>query len=116
MAAIEAAYEAGAEAKVGIGRYFDLYNHRRPHQALGYSTPSPVFGAPDPLGMWTIRVPRTGRACALVAAQRGEMLAFARNPTGATTKPGDSNCRDDRRSNDDTMTSNPSRNACRDSQ
>jgi putative transposase len=33
------AYEDGAEARAGIGRYFAFYNGERPHQALGYQTP-----------------------------------------------------------------------------
>jgi len=31
------------EAKVGIDEYFDFYNHRRPHQSLGYRTPAEVY-------------------------------------------------------------------------
>jgi putative transposase len=33
------AYDNAADARKGIGRYFDFYNHERPHQALGYQTP-----------------------------------------------------------------------------
>ncbi len=33
------AYDTPQEARAGIGRYFDFYNTRRPHQALGYQTP-----------------------------------------------------------------------------
>ena len=32
-------YDSMAEARRGIGRYFDFFNHERPHQALGYQTP-----------------------------------------------------------------------------
>lgn len=32
-------YDTPQEARAGIGRYFDFYNTRRPHQALGYQTP-----------------------------------------------------------------------------
>lgn len=31
------------EAKTGISEYFDFYNHRRPHQGLGYLTPAEVY-------------------------------------------------------------------------
>jgi putative transposase len=34
------AYDNAAEARAGIGRYFDFYNRERPHQALGYQTPA----------------------------------------------------------------------------
>ncbi len=32
-------YDSPSEARAGVGRYFDFYNCRRPHQALGYQTP-----------------------------------------------------------------------------
>jgi len=40
------AYETIKEARESIERWIDFYNHRRPHQALNYSTPAEVyFGA-----------------------------------------------------------------------
>jgi putative transposase len=37
------AYQGGRDAKAGIGNYFRFYNIERPHQALGYRTPTEVF-------------------------------------------------------------------------
>ena len=37
------AYPNGSEARTGIDTYLDFYNRERPHQALGYRTPSQVF-------------------------------------------------------------------------
>ena len=37
-------YETPAEARLGLGRYFEFYNFDRPHQALGYRTPAEVYG------------------------------------------------------------------------
>jgi len=36
-------YRSPREARIGIGRYLDFYNHRRPHQALNYLTPAEVY-------------------------------------------------------------------------
>ena len=37
------AYESGSEARAGLAAYFEFYNTRRPHQALGYRTPAEVY-------------------------------------------------------------------------
>ena len=36
-------YQHVPEARLGLGRYFDLYNYQRLHQALDYRTPAAVF-------------------------------------------------------------------------
>ena len=60
------AYQDGRDAKISLGNYFRFYNSERPHQSLGYRTPSEVYCAtpvesthkgmvesltPDPLGI-----------------------------------------------------------------
>ena len=37
-------YQAIAEARYYLGRYFELYNNERLHQALGYRRPAEVYG------------------------------------------------------------------------
>lgn len=37
------AYATGSEARLGIGRWIDGYNARRPHQALDYRTPDEAY-------------------------------------------------------------------------
>lgn len=37
-------YETGTEVQAGLDAYFQLYNHQRPHQSLGYRTPAQVYG------------------------------------------------------------------------
>jgi putative transposase len=36
-------YDSMGEARLGIGRYFAFFNDERPHQALGYQTPSSFY-------------------------------------------------------------------------
>ena len=36
-------YTTPREARQGLTRYFDFYDHERPHQALGYRTPAEVY-------------------------------------------------------------------------
>ena len=36
-------FGGGAELMVALDRYFQFYNHRRPHQALGYRTPAELY-------------------------------------------------------------------------
>lgn len=36
-------YANPKEARLGLSGYFDFYNHRRPHQTLGYRTPAEVY-------------------------------------------------------------------------
>jgi putative transposase len=39
-------YLTPREARQGLRRYFDFYNHERPHQALDYATPAAVYFKP----------------------------------------------------------------------
>jgi len=36
-------YASVGEARGGLERYFEFYNHHRPHQALDYRTPAVVY-------------------------------------------------------------------------
>src|SRR5690606_31701329 len=36
-------YHTPREARQSIAAYFEYYNNRRPHQALGYQTPAAVY-------------------------------------------------------------------------
>jgi putative transposase len=37
------AFETGPQARAGIGRWIDFYNHRRPHSAHGVRTPAEAY-------------------------------------------------------------------------
>jgi len=39
-------YQSPKEARQGLTRYLDFYNHQRPHQALDYQTPAEVYFKP----------------------------------------------------------------------
>ena len=39
------AYETGTQLRRGLTEYFDFYNGRRIHEALGYATPDEVYFA-----------------------------------------------------------------------
>jgi len=41
-------YDSPKEARQGLTRYVDFYNHQRLHQALDYRTPAEVYFAPHP--------------------------------------------------------------------
>jgi putative transposase len=43
------AYDAVSDSRLGLGRYFDLYNRRRPHSRLGRKTPDQVYFFRQPL-------------------------------------------------------------------
>ena len=43
------AYDTVSDSRVGLGRYFDLYNRRRPHSSLGRKTPDQVYFSQLPL-------------------------------------------------------------------
>jgi putative transposase len=43
-------YDSPREARQALSRYFEFYNHERPHQTLNYQTPAQVYFA-DPVGL-----------------------------------------------------------------
>ena len=43
------AYDTVSDSRAGIGRYFDLYNRRRPHSSLGHRTQDDVYFSQQPL-------------------------------------------------------------------
>ena len=73
------AYADGREARDGIGRWMDFYNHRRPHQAMNNQRPMAVWRD----GMDNARA--TGRSCGY-AASLGQRKRVAHIPTAAAEK------------------------------
>jgi putative transposase len=47
-------YGSPREARQGIARYITFYNDERPHQALGYQTPSEVYAVKEPAVLYSI--------------------------------------------------------------
>ena len=45
------AYDTVSDARAGIGRYFDVYNRRRPHSSLKRKTPDQVYYSSQPLAL-----------------------------------------------------------------
>ena len=43
------AYDTASDSRAGIGRYFNLYNRRRPHSSLKGKTPDQVYYSQPPL-------------------------------------------------------------------
>ncbi len=43
------AYDTVSDSKIGLARYFDLYNRRRPHSSLKRQTPDQVYFSQQPL-------------------------------------------------------------------
>lgn len=61
-------YQSPREARIGISRYLDFYNHERLHQSLNYQTPAEVYFRPNKLDNTTTdthQTPTEGRECSL---------------------------------------------------
>ena len=53
------AYDTVADARAGIGRWVRFYNDERPHQALGYATPTAVYQQLEAVDMMDIATAMT---------------------------------------------------------
>ena len=73
------AYADGREARIGIGRWMDFYNHRRPHQATEQPTTNERVARRHE---WARA---TGGSCGY-AASLGQRKRVAHIPTAATEK------------------------------
>lgn len=66
-------YQSPKEARTGIGRYLDFYNHERLHQSLNYQTPAEVYLELTQQTSLTItatnKVLMEGRKCSLAQPQ-----------------------------------------------
>jgi putative transposase len=60
-------YQSPREARTGIARYLDFYNHERLHQSLGYQTPAEVYLelTPKTINTHTHQTLIEGRKCSL---------------------------------------------------
>jgi putative transposase len=50
-------YASPREARAGLARYFDFYNHRRLHQMLDYQTPAEVYFGQSKRTDFTLQIP-----------------------------------------------------------
>ncbi len=65
-------YASPKEARQGLTRYLDFYNHRRVHQALAYRTPAEVYFAPTP----THALPTTDQRAPASGPEKGEVATL----------------------------------------
>ncbi len=75
-------YQTPAEARLGLSRYFEYYNHRRRHSSLGKNTPGRMYGLANEEGF--DRITGRGRSIAVNAAAVPVAL---RAPSTAAAEP-----------------------------